>query len=126
MPVGNDKEHFVPTFPAERLQQFFFVQDVQAAGGLIHHDHIRVHQHHAGNPYALAFPARQPCPHLPHLGFIAVRQGPNKFRKPGPAGSLFYFLPRSVRPAQRYILRNTAVEQEGILFQDSDPPAKLS
>ena len=55
--VGNDEHGLVRILPLQRIQQLLFMEDIQAAGRLIHHKHIRVRQHGAGDADALPFPA---------------------------------------------------------------------
>ena len=54
------------------------MENIQAAGGLVHHQDVWVHEHGAGNADALPLAPGEAGAHLSHRGFIAEREGLDK------------------------------------------------
>ena len=101
------------------------MQYIQAAGGFIHHQYIRIGEHGAGDAHPLPFAAGEPGAHLAHLGVVAVGQGGDKIMQPCFFGCLYDFFAGSLRFSDGNVVRDGAVKQERILLQYGDAPVQF-
>ena len=96
------------------------MENIQAAGGLVHHQDVWVHEHGAGNADALPLAPGEAGAHLSHRGFIAEREGLDKVMDPSPLGCPANFLSRGVGLSQGNVFGNGSVEKKGVLLQYGD------